>query len=1005
MVPPGEAQTQKSLPPDAAAIAGDPAKPRHWYPLVLIFAVVALGIFAGGLLSYRNYERRFRTGIEEQLSAVTDLKVEQIVRWRHERLLDARYLRSTPYVARRALEVLTHPAERATRQMFASWLDSMFAGGPYQQVLLLDDRLNVGLVYPEGSSGVLSEAALQAAQRALRSHEVVLAELHRETEKGPVYLSMMVPLVVPLEGPGENVPAAGQGSTPANRNVGLMVLQIDVQKELYPLIQRWPTLSKTAETLLVRRDGDDAIFLNDLKFQTNAALKLRISLASTNVPAVKAVLGQEGIVEGTDYRGEPALACLRAIPDTAWFMVARMDLAEVYAPLHARLTMTILLMIALILGAGASVGMVWRQQRVQYYREKVAASETMRASEERYHTIMEQAADAIFMRDESGRILEANRQACQSLGYSREELLAKTVWDIDPEALQAGKPSLWGRILAGEHFTFESRHRRKDGRFFPVEATLGLVRLPAGPAVLGIIRDITERKRAEEALRASEDRFRRAVVDSPFPILLHAEDGTIIQTSNSWCEITGYTREELATIADWTERAYGERKTLIQADIDRLYAVSQRVAEGDFTIRTKHGDLRIWEFSSGPLGHLPDGRRLVISMAMDVTERRQAEAALRESERSLRETQRVARLGGYVLDIPSGSWSSSELLDIVLGINGTYERSIEGWLAIIHSDDRAMMGDYFRNEVLAQGRIFDKEYRIVRHDDQVERWVHGLGKLEFDAEGHPLKMHGTIQDITERKQAEEEIHQLNQTLERRVVERTAQLEAANKELESFSYSVSHDLRAPLRAIDGFARILDEDYTARLDDEGRRLLGIICGEAKRMGQLIDDLLAFSRMSRQQVKSEQIDLAALAQAVFDEHAAQAPGREFHFKLHPLPPAQGDRALLRQALANLISNAIKYTRPRAVAEIEIGGRTEGGENLYYVKDNGVGFDMKYAGKLFGVFQRLHTEDEFEGTGVGLALVQRVIHRHGGRVWAEAKLNEGSTFYFTLPIRKAKL
>jgi PAS domain S-box-containing protein len=249
-----------------------------------------------------------------------------------------------------------------------------------------------------------------------------------------------------------------------------------------------------------------------------------------------------------------------------------------------------------------------------------------------------------------------------------------------------------------------------------------------------------------------------------------------------------------------------------------------------------------------------------------------------------------------------------------------------------------------------------------------------------------------------RERAQKALRTLNAELEQRVAERTAQFEAANQELEAFSYSISHDLRAPLRAIDGFARILDEDYTARLDDEGRRVLGTICGEARRMGQLIDDLLAFSRMSRQHVEPAQIDMTALAQAVFDECAAQAPGRQLQFKVQPLPPAQGDHAMLRQVLANLISNAIKYTRPRTVAEIEIGGRTEGGENLYYVKDNGVGFDMKHAGKLFGVFQRLHSEAEFEGTGVGLALVQRVIHRHGGRVWAEGKLNEGAVFYFTL-------
>ncbi|MBI1757167.1 MAG: two-component sensor histidine kinase [Fimbriimonas ginsengisoli] len=249
-------------------------------------------------------------------------------------------------------------------------------------------------------------------------------------------------------------------------------------------------------------------------------------------------------------------------------------------------------------------------------------------------------------------------------------------------------------------------------------------------------------------------------------------------------------------------------------------------------------------------------------------------------------------------------------------------------------------------------------------------------------------------EIAERKRVEQELETQQQ-----------ELVNSNKELEAFSYSVSHDLRAPLRAIDGYGRILTEDYEGYLDQEGRRLLSVISSETQRMGQLVDDLLTFSRLGRQQLQSSDIDMTTLAQAVFQEWSALDAYRALQLELKPLPPARGDRALISVALGNLIANAIKFTRNRDPAVIEIGSRQENGLSVYYVKDNGVGFDMKYAHKLFGVFQRLHSTEEFEGTGVGLALVQRVIHRHGGRVWAEGKLDEGATFYFSLTDMKGEL
>jgi signal transduction histidine kinase len=247
----------------------------------------------------------------------------------------------------------------------------------------------------------------------------------------------------------------------------------------------------------------------------------------------------------------------------------------------------------------------------------------------------------------------------------------------------------------------------------------------------------------------------------------------------------------------------------------------------------------------------------------------------------------------------------------------------------------------------------------------------------------------------------EQVSRSHQHLEAQVAQRTKALEGTNAELESFSYSVSHDLRAPLRAIHGFARILLEDHNAKLEPEAQRLLGVIDQNTRRMGQLIDDLLAFSRLGRTDLATEPVDMKELAQLVADEVQRGEADRNgsLEITIDPLPPARGDRGLLRQVMSNLLQNAAKFTRGSPSARIEVGSRPDQGQTVYYVKDNGAGFDARYADKLFGVFQRLHSTEQFDGTGVGLAIVKRIVQRHGGRVWAEGAVNQGATFYFTLP------
>jgi PAS domain S-box-containing protein len=693
--------------------------------LIKIFAGLTVGILAIGYFTYWNDEQRILSQAERQITSIAELKTQELVQWREERLADSAVFSRNPAFIALFRRYLQQPGDVVTRQHLLGWLASFMNQYHYNQVRLMNRQGETILSVP-GQLRPAPKSERQLFAELIRKNELYLSDFYRSSNDQRIYLAVRVPILDPED-----------GDTP----LGLLSLRIDPEKFLYPFILKWPTPSESAETLLVRRDGDNVLYLNNLRFSNNSALNLRIPLTRTEVPAVQAVLGRTGIVAGRDYRNVPVIADVRSVPDSPWFLITRMDTTEVYAPAREKLWLIFGLILALLAAAGASLAMVWRQQHAIYYRERYRVAEELRKANELFSLFMHYSPVYIFIKEVTAvesRVLQASDNYEQMVGIPAAQMRGKTMAEL-----------------------------------FPAELAAKI-------------------------------------------------------TADDWAVV-----------------------------------------------------------------------------------------------------------------------SSGSMLTVDEALNGRHYTSIK---FPIVQDDKVLLAGY------------------------------------------------TV-DITERKQAEEMTRALARELEQRALE----LAAANQELEAFSYTLSHDLRSYLTRISLASESLSEFEGKHLGHDGTYCLQTILDSCQSMDELIATMLTLARITRLEMQYDEIDLSGMAGKICAELALAEPDRAIHFAIAPGLHIIGDSHLLHVALENLFGNACKYTRENAETRIALTAEEQAGRKVYAIADNGIGFDMSEAGKLFQPFQRLDNARTFSGFGIGLTTVQRIIQRHGGEIWAEATPGKGATFYFTLPSQTA--
>jgi len=971
---------------------------RALYVLGLIFVVLAAGIVTAGYLYHRNYEQQYRAEVERQIAAIAELKAVELADWRKERLGDAAvFFRNAAFSAlvRRYFDNSADAEARAHLQM---WLGLVQSHLLYDRVFLLDIQGVERISAPDASEPVCPHLT-QDVSETLRLGRVSFLDFHRHAPDQPIRLTVLVPILDDRDG---------------SRPLGVLVLRIDPAAHLYPYISRWPTPSRTAETLIVRRDGNDALFLNNLRFQKDAALNLRVSLEEgKDLPAVKAALGQEGIVEGVDYRGVPVIAAVRAVPDSPWFLVARMDASEVYAPAREHLWVTVMLVGVLLLAAGAGIGLVWRQQSVRFYRERSEAAEALRESEAIYRTLVENIPQKVFMKGRDLRYVSMNENYARDLGIRPADAVGKVDYDFFPKELADKYRADDQRIMEmGRTEDLEEKYIQ-EGKEVWVHTVKTPVRDQQGEVVgvFGIFWDVTDRRRMEHELR------RLAVIaeQAAEGIAVADLDGNLQFVNDAWAKMHGYeSGAELAgkplSVSHTDEQMKTEVAPFNAAVMRQGHHAGEvgHVRRDGTTFPTQMSVIVLKDEQGEPYG--------LAGFAEDITRRKRAEEERRRLAAILEATPDFV---GFADPKDTHILYINKAGRLMTGL-APDEDVTKLKIADVHPEWANRMLAETILPTAARDGVWTGECAFLHRDGHEIPVLMVL--LAHKTPSGEVEVFSTIsRDISERKQVEDAIRQAK-----------AEAEQANAAKSQFLANMSHEIRTPMTAILGFAELIGHSIegcvtcpdlqTCPTRAQNKESIRVIRRNGEHLLDLINDILDLSKVEAGRMEVERVPCSPVQ--IVEEAVSLMRARAIEKGLtldaryeFPLPETiLSDPVRVRQVLINLVGNAVKFCSKGGV-EVAVRFMTDAGARAsqrsaasqsstgqasvaFDVKDTGIGMTPDEIGRLFQPFAQADSSmmRQHGGTGLGLAISKHLAEALGGDIHVVSRPGEGSTFTLTV-------